>query len=154
MSHKTKTTSQISENRKARYDYFIEDTYEAGIILQGTEVKSLRRERPNLNDAHASCEEGELWLHNLHISEYTEANRFNHFPRRKRKLLMKKREIAKLAGLIDRKQYTLIPLKLYFNERNIAKVQLALSKGKQKHDKRATIKNREWERDKARIMRT
>ena len=143
----------IAENRKARYDYAIEDTFEAGLMLTGTEVKALRVGKANIAESYASYEDGELWLINSHIPEYLQANRNNHEPRRRRKLLMSKREIAKLAMAVNRDGMTIVPLKLYFNERGRAKLQIALAKGKKSHDKRQTEKNRDWNREKSRLMR-
>lgn len=143
----------VAENRKARYHYAIEDTFEAGLVLGGTEVKSLRNGKANIAESYASYEDGELWLINCHIPEYLQANRFNHEPRRRRKLLMSKREIARLSQAVAREGMTLIPLKLYFNERGRAKLQLGLGKGKKVHDKRETEKKRDWNREKSRLMR-
>jgi SsrA-binding protein len=142
-----------AQNRRARHDYFIEETLEAGIMLAGSEVKALREGRGNLNDAYAGPSEGALWLYNAYIPEYRAANRFNHETRRPRKLLLHRRQIERLSGLVQREGATLVPLQLYFNERGIAKVELGLAKGKRKADKRATEKDREWRRDKARILR-
>ncbi|MCJ8310779.1 MAG: SsrA-binding protein SmpB [Rhizobiaceae bacterium] len=143
----------VAENRKARYNYAIEDTFEAGLVLGGTEVKSLRNGKANIAESYASYEDGELWLINSHIPEYLQANRFNHEPRRRRKLLMSKREISRLSQAVAREGMTLIPLKLYFNERGRAKLQLGLGKGKKVHDKRETEKKRDWNREKSRLMR-
>ncbi len=143
----------IAENRKARYNYAIEDTFEAGIVLLGTEVKSLRVGKANIAESYASHEDGELWLINSHIPEYLQANRNNHEPRRRRKLLMSKREIARLSMAVARDGMTLIPLKLYFNDRGMAKLQLAFGKGKKVHDKRQSEKKRDWNREKARLMK-
>ncbi|MGH1350100.1 MAG: SsrA-binding protein SmpB [Methyloligellaceae bacterium] len=143
----------VAENRKARYNFSIEDTFEAGIMLQGTEVKSLRSGKANIAESYASHEGGELYLINAYIPEYTAGNRFNHETRRPRKLLMKKREIGKLMGSVQKDGLTLIPLKLYFNARGLAKLELALAKGKKVHDKRETEKKRDWNRQKSRLMR-
>ena len=143
----------ISDNRKARFNYFIDETFEAGLALQGTEVKSLREGKANIAESYASEENGELYLINAYIPEYSQAGRFNHEPRRARKLLMHKREIDRLLGAVQRDGMTLIPLKLYFNERGIAKLELALARGKKIHDKRQTQRDRDWARQKARIMR-
>ena len=143
----------VAENRKARYNYAIEDTFEAGLVLGGTEVKSLRNGKANIAESYASYEDGELWLINSHIPEYLQANRFNHEPRRRRKLLMSKREISRLSQAVAREGMTLIPLKLYFNERGRAKLQLGLGKGKKVHDTRETEKTRDWNREKSRLMR-
>ena len=146
-------TRIAAQNRRARHDYVIEETLEAGVVLAGSEVKALREGRGNLNDAYAGPREGALWLFNAYIPEYRAANRFNHETRRPRKLLLHQRQIARLSGLVQREGATLIPLSVYFNERGIAKVQLGLARGKKKVDKRAAEKAREWQRDKARILR-
>ena len=143
----------IADNRKARYNYLIEDTIEAGLMLVGTEVKALREGKANIAESYASDEDGEIWLINCNIPEYLKANRFNHEPRRRRKLLLNKREIKKLRDGTARDGMTIVPLRLYFNDRGIAKLQIALAKGKKVHDKRETEKKRDWQRDKARIMR-
>lgn len=143
----------VAENRKARYNYEILDTVEAGLMLQGTEVKSLRNGEANIAESYASYEDGELWLINSHIPEYLEANRFNHDPRRRRKLLMHEREIVKFANGVDREGMTIVPLKVYFNDHGRAKLLLGLARGKKVHDKRETEKKRDWQRDKARLMR-
>ncbi len=143
----------VAENRKARYNYEILETFEAGIALQGSEVKSLREGKANIAESYASAEKGEIYLINSSIQEYRQANRFNHDERRPRKLLLHKREIARLIGATEREGMTLVPLKLYFNDRGIAKVQLALARGKKTHDKRETEKKRDWERQKARLLR-
>lgn len=148
------TGNIAAQNRKARHDYFIEDTLEAGIQLTGTEVKSLRLGRGSIGDSYAVERGGELWLVNAHIPEYDAAGRhLQHAPKRDRKLLMHRREIAKLAAAVQRAGMTVVPLKIYFNERGIAKVQLGLARGKHSYDKRASVKDRDWKRDKARIMR-
>lgn len=143
----------VAENRRARHDYFIEETLEAGIQLLGSEVKSLRAGRANIAESYASPERGELWLINAYIPEYAPAARFNHDPRRPRKLLVRSRELKKLVGAVEREGRTLAPLKLYFNERGVAKLELALAKGKKAHDKRAATKDREWKRQQARLLR-
>ncbi len=146
-------TVTISQNNKAFYDYFIGEIYEVGIVLNGSEVKSLRKNRGvNLPASYVSDKNCELFLLNLHIPEYTEANRFNHLTIRTRKLLLHKREIKKLMGLITRQGMTIVPLKLYFNEKNIVKLSIATAKGKKNYDKRETIKRREWERKKNRFI--
>ena len=134
-------------NRKARRDFHILETYETGIELKGTEVKSLRDGKGNLNDSFAVVKEGEVFVHNFHISPYDHGNRFNHDPVRVRKLLLHKREIIKLANLLNQKGYTLVPLKLYFNNRNKAKMEIAVAKGKLLYDKREDIKKRTQERE-------
>ena len=143
----------IAENRKARYNFAIEDTFEAGLMLVGTEVKSLRNGKANIAESYASYEDDELWLINAHIPEYLQANRFNHEPRRRRKLLMSKREIIRLSQAVAREGMTIVPLKLYFNERGIAKLLIGVAKGKKNHDKRETEKKRDWNREKSRLMR-
>lgn len=142
-----------AQNRKARHDYFIQSTLEAGIVLTGTEVKSLREGGAQITDAHAEERGGELWLVNAHIPEFHGGNRFNHEPKRPRKLLVHKRELSRLIGAVTREGMTLIPLRLYFNAQGRAKLELALAKGKKKYDKRETIKARDWQREKARVMR-
>ena len=143
----------VAENRRARFDYFIEDKFEAGIALSGTEVKSLRFGEGSIGEAYAEVRDGEAWLVNSNIPEFSHGNRFNHEPKRPRKLLLHTREIEKMIGAVERKGMTLIPLSIYFNSRGRAKVELALARGKQTHDKRQTIKERDWKRDKARLMR-
>jgi SsrA-binding protein len=143
----------ISFNRKARFEYSIEEEFEAGIVLVGTEVKSLRQGKVNISDAHAGEKEDAIWIFNLNIPEYSGGNRFNHEPRRPRKLLLHKKQMKKLMGRVKTKGVTLIPLSFYFNSRGIAKIKLGLATGKKDYEKRDTIKKREWERDKARIMR-
>lgn len=143
----------ITDNRKARFNYFIDSTVEAGLMLVGSEVKSLRNGHVNLGEAYAIEDKGELWLVNAHISPLTAANRFNHEPLRRRKVLLRKHEMNKLIGLIERSGYTLVPLKLYFNDRGIAKLELALARGKKAPDKRDTIKTRDWNREKGRLLR-
>lgn len=143
-----------AENRKARHDYHIEDTFEAGIQLRGTEVKSLRGGRANITDSYAGPNNtAELYLYNAYIPEYLEANRFNHETRRPRKLLLHRREIDRLIGAVEREGVTLVPLKIYFNEQGRAKLELALARGKKLHDKRATERDRDWNREKARLLR-
>ena len=142
-----------AENRKARYNYEIIETFEAGLVLTGTEVKSLRQGKANIAESYATEENGEIWLINSYIPEYLEANRFNHEPRRRRKLLLHKREMAKMAQAADREGMTLVPLKLYFNDRGRAKLEVAVAKGKKTVDKRETVKKRDWDRQKARIMK-
>ncbi len=143
----------IAENRKARYNYFIHEEFEAGLILHGTEVKSLRAGKANIQDAYASFENEGLYLINAHIAEYGHGNRFNHDPLRPRQLLMHKREINKIAGQIQKAGKTLVPLSLYFNDRGIVKVRLGLASGKKQHDKRATERDRDWGREKLRLMK-
>ncbi len=143
----------IAQNRKARHNYTIGQTVEAGIVLTGSEVKSLREGRGNIGESYAVEKDGEVFMINAHIPEYAQAGPNNHEPTRPRKLLLKKREINKLLGATREVGSTLVPLKLYFNTRGIAKVELALAKGKRKYDKRQTEKSRDWERQKARLMR-
>lgn len=142
----------VAQNRRARFDYAIEDTFEAGIMLAGTEVKSLRRGQASINEAYAGDRGGELFLFNAHVPEYEAGSTFGHEPRRPRKLLLHRREIAKLLIAIRREGMTLIPLSVYFNKRGMAKVALGLAKGKQKADKRAAIKDRDWKRQKSRLL--
>jgi SsrA-binding protein len=153
MAPKRESGKLVAENRKARFNYDIEERLEAGIALKGSEVKSLRAGRANIAESYASEEGGELYLINAHIAEYSGAARDGHAPTRPRKLLMHSREIARLIGAIHRQGMTLVPLKLYFNMRGIAKVELGLAKGKKLHDKRDTEKRRDWERQKRRLMR-
>ena len=143
----------VAENRRARFDYFIDETLEAGIMLTGTEVKSLRFGEGSIAESYAEVKNGEVWLVNSNVPEFSHGNRFNHQPKRLRKLLLKEREIAKFHGAVERKGMTLVPLSIYFNSRGRAKVELALAKGKNVADKRATIKERDWKRDQQRIMR-
>ncbi|MCI3131510.1 SsrA-binding protein SmpB [Phenylobacterium aquaticum] len=147
------TGKLIAENRRARYDYFLEETFEAGLMLTGTEVKSLRVGRANIAESYASVENGEIVLINADIPPYGHANRFNHEPRRHRKLLLHKKQISKLIGAVQREGRTIIPTKLYWNEKGLAKLELALAKGKQNHDKRQATADRDWQRDKARLLR-
>ncbi|WP_421723447.1 SsrA-binding protein SmpB [Bauldia sp.] len=151
---KEKVPSRIAaDNRRARFNYEIGQTFEAGLALTGTEVKSLREGRSNITDSYAGEKDGEMWLYNAYIPEYDQANRFNHMPRRPRKLLLHRREINRLAGAVQREGMTLVPLKIYFNDRGRAKIELAIARGKQLHDKRETAKKRDWGREKARLMR-
>ncbi len=143
----------VAENRRARFDYFVEDVFEAGIVLTGTEVKSLRFGEGSIAESYAEVKNGEVWLVNSNIPEFSHGNRFNHVPKRPRKLLLKEREIAKFHGAVERKGMTLVPLSVYFNSRGRAKVELALAKGKNAADKRATVKERDWKREQSRIMR-
>ena len=143
----------MADNRRARYHYEIGDVFEAGLVLTGTEVKSLRSGKATIAESYASAEKGELFLINATIPEYGHGNRFNHEPKRPRKLLMKAREIAKLTQGVAREGMTLIPLKVYFNDRGRAKLTLAIGRGKKLHDKRATEKERDWNREKSRVLR-
>jgi len=146
-------SKMIADNRKARYAYAIDETLEAGIMLVGSEVKSLRSGKSTISESYAFSKDGELFLVNAYIPEYTQASRFNHEPKRTRKLLVHKNEAARLSNAIQREGMTLIPLKLYFNPKGIAKIELGIAKGKKLHDKRETEKQRDWQRDKARLMR-
>lgn len=143
----------IAENRRARYDYFLDDAVEAGLVLTGTEVKSLRQGRANIAESYAAVEGREIMLINADIPPYGQANRFNHEPRRPRKLLLSRRQIDRMIASVQRDGRTLIPTKLYFNEKGLAKLEVALAKGKKVHDKRETEAARDWQRDKARLMR-
>jgi SsrA-binding protein len=143
----------VADNRKARFNYSIEDSFEAGVALVGTEVKSIRTGKATIAESYADPKNGEIWLINANIPEYLQANRFNHEPKRPRKLLLHRKQINKLIGAVERNGMTLIPLKLYFNERGRAKVEIALAKGKKLHDKRETEKNRDWDREKGRLLR-
>src|SRR6266568_4230298 len=149
MAAKTERAVKIvADNRKARFNYHIGDVLEAGIALTGTEVKSLRQGKATIAESYADARAGEIWLVNANIPEYLQASRFNHAPKRRRKLLLHKREINKLIGAIEREGMTLVPLKLYFNDKGRAKIELALAKGKKLHDKRETEKKRDWAREK------
>ena len=143
----------VAENRKARFNYEIMDTYEAGLMLTGTEVKSLREGKANIAESYASDEGGEIWLINSYLPEYLQGNRFNHDTRRRRKLLLSAREINRLRVAINREGMTLVPLKIYFNEKGRAKLELALARGKKLHDKRETEKERDWNRQKSRLLK-
>ena len=143
----------VADNRKARHNYFFEDVIEAGIVLTGTEVKSLREGKANIAESYASDEDGAIWLINSNIPQYSAGNRDNHEPRRRRKLLLHQRQIDKLTQAVQREGMTLVPVKLFFNERGMVKLDLALAKGKKIHDKRQTSKDRDWARQKARLMR-
>lgn len=143
----------VAENRRARFDYFIEDRFEAGISLQGTEVKALRIGEGSIAESYATVDGEEVFLVNASIPQYQAGSWMNHDPRRRRRLLLKKREIGKLTGAIQRQGLTLIPLSLYFNGKGKAKVELGLARGKKAHDKRETIKQRDWKRDQQRILR-
>lgn len=142
-----------AQNRKARHDYLIEESFETGIALEGSEVKSLREGRASIGESYAEARGGEIYLVNAYIAEYPGAARFNHEPRRARKLLLHKRQINRLIGAVQREGMTLVPLSIYFNERGLAKVDLALARGKRKYEKREAKKEREWRREKARLLR-
>jgi SsrA-binding protein len=147
---KTKT---VAENRRARFDYHIEDTFEAGIMLTGTEVKSLRVGQTSIAESYAEIRDGAAWLVNSNVPEFSHGNRFNHEPKRPRKLLLHSREIERLQGAVERKGMTLVPLSIYFNGRGRAKVELALARGKNAADKRQTVKERDWKREQGRLLR-
>jgi len=142
-----------AENRKARFNYEVLDTLEAGLVLTGTEVKSLRGGHANIQESYASLEGGEIWLINSYLPEYLQGNRYNHEPRRRRKLLLNKREMARLGQAVDRDGMTMVPLKIYFNDRGRAKLLLAVARGKKLHDKRETEKQRDWAREKGRLLK-
>jgi SsrA-binding protein len=143
----------VAENRRARFEYFVEDVYEAGIALTGTEVKSLRFGQGSIAESYAEVRGHEVWLVNANVPEFSHGNRYNHEPKRPRKLLLHAREVDRLHGAVERKGMTLVPLSIYFNGRGRAKVELALAKGKNAADKRQTIKERDWKREQARVMR-
>ena len=143
----------VADNRKARFNYLIGESFEAGIQLAGTEVKSLRQSKATIAESYVSPERGEIWLINANIPEYLQANRFNHEPKRARKLLLSKRQIGRLMGAVQREGMTIVPLKLYFNERGMAKLEIALAQGKKLHDKRESEKARDWAREKGRLIR-
>ncbi len=153
MAKEKSTYRAVAENRKARFNYELMETFEAGLQLKGSEVKALRLGKANIAESYASVEDGELWLINSNIPTYAQAARENHEPRRHRKLLLKHREINKLIGGIERDGMTIVPLRLYFNDRGLAKLQIALARGKKLHDKRQTEKDRSWQREKQRVMR-
>jgi SsrA-binding protein len=147
------TDRYAAVNRRARHDYLVQDTLEAGLVLTGSEVKVLRQGQASIAESYAAVGDGELWLINAHVPEYKAATRFNHEPRRPRKLLVHKKELNRLLGAVKREGVTLVPLSIYFNERGVAKCELGIAKGKKKADKRETEKARDWQRDKARLMR-
>lgn len=153
MADKKPTQRIAAKNRKARFNYAIEDSIEAGIVLTGTEIKSIRTGKATIAESYADSKDGEIWLVNANIPEYEQANRFNHTPKRPRKLLLHKRQIGKLIGAVERQGMTLIPLKLYFNDRGRLKVELGIARGKKLHDKRETEKKRDWNREKSRLLR-
>jgi SsrA-binding protein len=152
-AHHRETDKLAAQNRRARHDYFIEDTVEAGVMLLGTEVKSLRAGRASIAESFAAQQGDGLYLINAYIPEYEAANRFNHAPKRARKLLLHRRELGRLLGAVQREGMTLVPLSIYFNDRGIAKVRLGIAKGKRKGDKREAEKERDWSRDRARLLR-
>src|SRR6201990_458665 len=143
----------VADNRRARFNYEIRETVEAGIALTGTEVKALRQGRATIAESYADTRDGEIWLVNANIPEYLQASRFNHAPKRPRKLLLHRRQIDKLAAGVEREGMTVVPLKMYFNEKGRAKVEVALARGKKLHDKRETEKKRSWDRERGRLMR-
>jgi SsrA-binding protein len=143
----------VAENRKARFSYHIGETFEAGIQLFGTEVKSLREGKAAIAESYVTPERGEIWLINANIPEYLQANRFNHDPKRGRKLLLTRRQVARLSGAVQRDGMTIVPLRLYFNQRGLAKLEIALAQGKKLHDKRESEKARDWAREKGRLIR-
>jgi SsrA-binding protein len=143
----------VAENRKARFNYEIVDSIEAGLVLTGTEVKSLRTGKANIAESYATEEGGELWLINSYVPEYLQANRFNHAPRRRRKLLLNRREVNRLTGAVQKDGMSIIPMRIYFNDKGRAKLEIALARGKKLHDKRETMKQRDWNRQKSRLMK-
>jgi SsrA-binding protein len=142
-----------ADNRKARFNYAIGESFEAGIALTGTEIKSLRNGKATIAESYADAKDGEIWLVNSNIPEYLQANRNNHAPKRPRKLLLHKRQINKLVGAVEKEGMTIVPLKIYFNPRGRAKVEIALAKGKKLHDKRETEKKRDWQKERGRLIR-
>jgi|TARA_X000000950_G_scaffold46764_1_gene53827 SsrA-binding protein len=153
MNKKNVSSNIVAQNRKASFNYFFEDTLEAGIELLGSEVKSLRAGKGSIADAYALDSEGEIYLHNTYIPEYKQSSYNNHDPKRLRKLLLNKKEINKIIGKINRDGFTVVPTKIYFNSKGIAKVNIAIAKGKKLHDKRLTKKQRDWNREKSRVFR-
>ena len=143
----------VAENRKARYNYAVEDTLECGMMLEGSEVKSMRAGGVNIAESYAAIEDGELWLINSHIPKYDQAKTFQHEERRRRKLLVSKKELSKLWAEVGRQGMTLVPLKIYFNDKGRAKLLLGIAKGKQKQDKRASEKKQDWKRQQSRLLR-
>jgi len=154
MASKTEAKLKVvADNRKARFNYEIGETIEAGVALTGSEVKSLRAGKATIAESYADSRDGELWLINANIPEYLQAGRFNHAPKRPRKLLLHKKQINKLMGAVEREGMTIVPLKLYFNPKGRAKIEIALARGKKLHDKRETMKKRSWDRERGRLMR-
>jgi len=143
----------VADNRRARFNYEIGETFEAGIVLTGSEVKSLRAGKATIGESYADARDGEIWLINSNIPEYQQAGRFNHAPKRPRKLLLHQRQINRLAGAVEREGMTVVPLKLYFNDKGRAKIEIALARGKKLHDKRETLKRRSWDRERGRLLR-
>jgi SsrA-binding protein len=153
MADKKTSFKVIADNRRARFNYEIGETFEAGIALTGSEVKSLRAGKATIAESYADARAGEIWLLNANIPEYLQAGRFNHAPKRARKLLLHKRQIGKLAGAVEREGMTIVPLKLYFNDKGRAKIELAIARGKKLHDKRETERKRSWDRERGRLLR-
>ena len=153
MTEHARSRKLVAQNRRAHHDYFIDERFEAGLVLSGTEVKSLREGRATISEAYAGEMAGELYLFNAYIPEFHGGNRFNHETRRPRKLLLRKREVDKLSGAVRREGMTLVPLQLYFTPSGWAKIELGLARGRKAHDKRALVKERDWQREKQRIMR-
>jgi SsrA-binding protein len=153
MAEKKTSFKVVADNRKARFNYEIGETFEAGIALTGSEVKSLRAGKATIAESYADTRAGEIWLVNANIPEYLQAGRFNHAPKRPRKLLLHKRQIGKMSGAVEREGMTIVPLKLYFNEKGRAKVELAIARGKKLHDKRETERKRSWDRERGRLLR-
>lgn len=153
MTEKKTSFKVVADNRKARFNYEIGETVEAGIALTGSEVKSLRAGKATIAESYADARAGEIWLVNANIPEYLQAGRFNHTPKRPRKLLLHKRQIGKLSGAVEREGMTIVPLKLYFNDKGRAKVELAIARGKKLHDKRETERKRSWDRERGRLLR-
>ena len=153
MAAKNPGQKVVADNRRARFNYEIGEVFEAGIALTGSEVKSLRNGRATIAESYADARDGEIWLLNANIPEYLQAGRDNHPPKRPRKLLLHKRQIDKLAGAVEREGMTIIPLRLFFNERGRAKLELAVARGKKLHDKRETDRKRSWDRERGRLMR-
>ena len=153
MAEKNTLFKVVADNRKARFNYEIGETFEAGIALSGSEVKSLRAGKATIAESYADARVGEIWLVNANIPEYLQAGRFNHAPKRPRKLLLHKRQIAKMSGAVERDGMTIVPLKLYFNDNGRAKVELAIARGKKLHDKRETERKRSWDRERGRLLR-
>lgn len=143
----------VADNRKARFNYEIGEAFEAGVALTGSEVKSLRAGKATIAESYADARDGEMWLINANIPEYLQAGRDNHAPKRPRKLLLHKRQINKLIGAVERQGFTVVPLKMYFNAKGRAKIEIALARGKKLHDKRDTLKQRSWDRERGRLLR-
>ena len=153
MTEKKTSFKIVADNRKARFNFEIGETFEAGIALTGSEVKSLRAGKATIAESYADTRAGEIWLVNANIPEYLQAGRFNHAPKRPRKLLLHKRQVGKMSGAVEREGMTIVPLKLYFNDKGRAKVELAIARGKKLHDKRETERKRSWDRERGRLLR-